>query len=329
MNAALANLPDILLVDDDPGMIQLLSRALAGLGRLRFATNGADALRLARSETPDLLLLDAEMPDMSGFELWELLRADVRFSDLPMIFVTSHAGESMEERGLAVGAADFIVKPVRPGIVAARVRTQLRLKAAVDGLRRLAATDALTGLANRRVLVERLANEWARARRMRRPMAVLLIDVDHFKRFNDVYGHLRGDEALVAVTHALGEAACRPADLVARYGGEEFAVLLPDTNRHGAEAVAQDILERMPELAIEHSGSDIGQLSVSIGGACWDVDSGGWSRAFEPRKIEPGDAAPGETPFERLLAIADEALYRAKSEGRARACFSRVDLDAP
>ena len=322
MNLASAVLPDILLVDDDPGMIQLLSRALAGLGRLRFATSGLDALRLARAETPDLLLLDAEMPGMSGFELWEQLRADPRFCDLPMIFVTSHDEEGMEERGLAVGAADFIVKPVRPGIVAARVRTQLRLKAAVDSLRRLAATDSLTGLANRRVLVERIAHEWARARRMWRPLAILLLDVDYFKRYNDCYGHLRGDEALVAVTRALSEAACRPADLVARYGGEEFAVLLPDTDRAGAEAVAQDILERMPELGLVHAQSDIGHLSVSIGGACWDVSSTGWRRGGRLRR----GPVPAELPFGRLLAVADEALYRAKREGRARACFVPIDL---
>lgn len=127
--------PSLLLVDDDPGAIQVLRKCLSGLGRLRFATSGAAALRLAREEAPDLVLLDAEMPGMSGFEVWEAMRAEPSLQTVVAIFVTSHSEEAMEEQGLALGAADFIAKPVRPAIVAARVRTQLRLKLALDGLK--------------------------------------------------------------------------------------------------------------------------------------------------------------------------------------------------
>jgi len=127
--------PSILLVDDDPTVIQVLSKCLAGLGRLRFATNGAAALRLAREDAPDLVLLDAEMPGMSGFQVWEAMRAEPSLQEVPVILVTSHSDEPMEEQGLALGAADFIAKPVRPTIVAARVRTQLGLKLALDGLK--------------------------------------------------------------------------------------------------------------------------------------------------------------------------------------------------
>jgi two-component system, OmpR family, sensor kinase len=127
--------PSILLIDDDPSVIQVLSQCLSALGRLRFATSGAAALRLAREDVPDLVLLDAEMPGMSGFEVWAAMRAEPSLQEVAVIFVTSHSEDAMEEQGLALGAADYIAKPVRPAIVAARVRTQLRLKAALDGLR--------------------------------------------------------------------------------------------------------------------------------------------------------------------------------------------------
>ena len=140
----------ILLVDDDPGAIQLMGRILADLGQLRFATNGKDALRLARDSAPDLILLDAEMPGMSGFELLKALKAEHALSDVPVIFITSHAEVGFEVSALDLGAADFIAKPLRSSRVLARVRTQLRVKHMADELRRTATTDALTGVSNRR-----------------------------------------------------------------------------------------------------------------------------------------------------------------------------------
>lgn len=315
--------PSILLVDDDPAVIQVLSKTLSGLGRLRFATSGADALRLAQEEVPDLVLLDAEMPGMSGFETWEAMRSLPPLKDLPVMFVTSHGEEAMEERGLALGAADFIAKPVRPTILLARVRTQLRLKLALDKLRALAGTDSLTGLANRRSLDESLNGEWLRARRMLRPMSVLLIDVDHFKRFNDRYGHLKGDEALMAVTRVLKESASRPGDVVARYGGEEFAVLLPETNRAGAAVVARAILAHMDEFGIPHEASELGHLTVSIGAATYQPVDEGQGSASVPR-VRPAGDAHDEMPIEAVLALADEALYESKRNGRAQVSFTDI-----
>lgn len=134
-------LPGILIVDDDPGMIQALAKALQGMGRLRFATRGADALRLLKESPADLVLLDAEMPGLSGFEVLDALRADPQLADTPVIMITSHAEEDFERAGLEKGAADFIAKPLRPSVVQARARTQLRLKAANDELRQLSAED--------------------------------------------------------------------------------------------------------------------------------------------------------------------------------------------
>ncbi|HEX5737237.1 MAG TPA: hybrid sensor histidine kinase/response regulator [Hydrogenophaga sp.] len=134
-------LPSILIVDDDPGMIQALAKTLQGLGRLRFATRGADALRLMQESPPDLVLLDAQMPGLSGFEVLDAMRLDALLVDLPVIMITSCTEEEIEQAGLEKGAADFIAKPLRPAIVQARVRTQLRLKVANDELRQMSAED--------------------------------------------------------------------------------------------------------------------------------------------------------------------------------------------
>lgn len=135
--------PVLLIVDDDPSMIQVLGKALRSLGRLRFATHGADALRLMRESLPDIVLLDAQMPGMSGFDVLDAIKHDTSLADLPVIMVTSHSEEDFEQAGLERGAADFIAKPIRPAIVQARVRTQLRLKQANDKLKKMAAADRL------------------------------------------------------------------------------------------------------------------------------------------------------------------------------------------
>src|ERR1700678_1598089 len=224
----------ILLVADDPGAIQLMGHILASVGKLRFATNGNDALRLARDSAPDLILLDAEMPGMSGFELLKTLKAESSLTDVPVIFITSHNEAGFEVSALDMGAADFIAKPLRSSRVLARVKTQLRVKHMADELRRTATTDALTGISNRRQFDVSLEREWLRAKRSREPVSLLMIDVDHFKLYNDLYGHPQGDICLRQVTQALQSTCRRPADLVARYGGEEFMILLPQTPRQGA-----------------------------------------------------------------------------------------------
>src|ERR1700680_2155700 len=182
----------ILLVDDDPGAIQLMGRILGDVGNLRFATNGDDALRLAHEAPPDLILLDAEMPGMSGFELLKMLKAEASLADVPVIFITSHSEAGFEVSALDMGAADFIAKPLKSSRVLARVKTQLRVKHMADELRRTATTDALTGVANRRQFDESLEREWLGARGSAEPVALLMIAGDHFKLYNDRYGHPKG-----------------------------------------------------------------------------------------------------------------------------------------
>lgn len=212
---------NILLVDDDPRTIQILARILAQSGNLRFATNGQEALRLARESVPDLVLLDAEMPGLSGFQVCAAMKADPALSDVPVVFVTGHSDSTFEVAAFELGAVDFISKPVSAPLVLARVQTQLRVKRLTDELRRVATTDGLTGVANRRQFDDVLGREWLRARRAGDPMALLMIDVDHFKLYNDRYGHPAGDSCLRKVRQGAGRrepAPWRPRGPLRRRG---------------------------------------------------------------------------------------------------------------
>jgi diguanylate cyclase (GGDEF)-like protein len=317
---------DILLVDDDLGAIQLMGRILADVGQLRFATNGTDALRLARVSVPDLILLDAEMPGMSGFDLLRTLKAESSLADVPVIFITSHSEAGFEVSALEMGAADYIAKPLKSSRVLARVRTQLRVKHMADELRRTATTDALTGVANRRRFDESLEREWLRARRVGDPMSLLMIDVDHFKLYNDLFGHPKGDDCLRHVAETLVSACQRPADLVARYGGEEFTLLLPMTARQGAKHMALLVLDAVAALGIFHEDTGTTHhVSVSVGVAYYDDASPSWpNRPAEHRGRPREHYAAGD-----LLLAADRALYSAKRAGRAQAKLRDIGDDSP
>lgn len=293
----------ILLVDDDAASVQVLARMLGGLGELRFALSGEDALRLARESPPDLVLVDAEMPGPSGFEVCAALHADPRLADVPVIIITGHTEVAVEVAGFAAGASDFIRKPPVAEVVVARARTQLRLKGLGDALRASALTDGLTGLANRRRFDQDLRLECERARRGHESVALLLIDVDHFKRYNDRYGHVAGDVCLRDVAAAIRAGIRRAADVAARYGGEEFAVLLPQTDAAGARAMAQRIVDAIAVLALPHAGAPSGVVSVSVGWAAARPD-------LDTRVVQ--------TRGECLVETADRGLYAAKAAGRGR-----------
>jgi diguanylate cyclase (GGDEF)-like protein len=227
------------------------------------------------------------------------LQALPETADIPVIFVTALSSPEDETRALGAGAADFISKPVNAAVVRARVRTQLTVKRQRDALRALVLTDALTGVANRRAFDERLAAEWRRCGRSGLPVALALVDVDHFKLYNDHYGHPAGDNTLIQVAAAMRRAAGRTQDLVARYGGEEFAILLPQLDARGAVGVANRLMQELERMAIPHAASPSApHLTVSIGIA---------------------GMIPGEhtTPAD-LVQVADARLYQAKSEGRNR-----------
>lgn len=293
----------LLLIDDDPGSVQVLSRMVSGLGQLRFALSGAHGLTLARASVPDVVLVDAEMPSMNGFEFCARMKAEPALAEVPVIFVTNHGDVETEVAGFAAGAADFIRKPPVAEVVLARVGMQLRLKALSDALRAAALIDGLTGVGNRRRFNQDLQAECERARRSGETLALLMIDADHFKGYNDRYGHLAGDACLQQVAAALGSVVHRPADRLARYGGEEFALLLPGTELDGAARLAQSAVDVVAALRIEHTGSPLGIVTASVGAAAARRSSDGHHVAL---------AAPA------LVGAADQALYAAKAQGRGR-----------
>jgi diguanylate cyclase (GGDEF)-like protein len=287
----------ILVVDDAMENIQILNGALQDEHEVLFALSGEKALDIARTQQPDLILLDAVMPGMDGYAVCRALRSAAETRDIPVIFITALKTPEDETGALAAGAADFITKPVNAAVVRARVRTQLTVKRQADALRALTLTDGLTGVANRRAFDERLAAEWRRCGRAQAPVALVMIDIDHFKKYNDHYGHQAGDAALVQAAGAMRRAAGRQQDLVARYGGEEFAILLPEVGVEGAQQVARKLLAEIAELGIEHAAAPhAGLLTVSMGIAI----------------CLPGaeDTAAG------LVHAADAQLYEAKAAGR-------------
>ncbi|MBB5204976.1 diguanylate cyclase (GGDEF)-like protein [Inhella inkyongensis] len=304
----------ILIVDDEPGSLQVLGHMLEDLAEIQVATSGAEALALAEEAPPALILLDAQMPGMNGFEVCARLKAQPRLADIPVIFVTANASTQFEVASFELGAADFIAKPVIEPTVRARVKTQLQLKEMTDRLRRTATEDGLTGLANRRHFDESLMREVMQAQRSGSPLVLCLADVDRFKAYNDCYGHPAGDRCLQAVARALRSVSQHATDLVARYGGEEFALLLPHTSLEGAALVAARAQSALEMLGLPNRGvGPDARVTLSMGVAC-----------FEPprqrRQAELGAAEVSHQIVARLLESADQALYAAKHAGRNRSC---------
>ncbi|MBP2300229.1 diguanylate cyclase [Azospirillum picis] len=289
--------PKILVVDDIPSNIHVLSRILRDEYDIYFATDGERALDLVQARMPDLVLLDIMMPGMDGYEVCSRIKADPAVHDIPVIFISAKSEVEDETRGLEVGAIDFITKPISPPIVRARVRNHLLLKRQTDLLRSLSFLDGLTGIANRRRFDETILREWRRCGRTCLPLSLIILDVDHFKAYNDQYGHQAGDECLRLVAEVLSERARRPGDLVARYGGEEFVCLLPETDRAGAAAVAESFRAGVAERGIPHQQSPVApHVTISLGVAT--------------------TVPTADDGHEILAQTADRLLYQAKRAGR-------------
>ena len=317
-------LPKILMVDDDTNMLLTLHAMLGSKFDLRVARTGNEALRLARIDQPDAVLLDIEMPEMDGYETCQQFKADATLAEIPIVFLTSHSHEDFEVRGLNVGAADFIIKPPRGPAVVARVDNLVRMKQLSDRIRSEAMSDGLTGFANRKHFDVTLRSEWLRAVRTARPLGLVMADVDHFKAYNDRYGHVAGDGCLRAVAQALKSALHRPGDLLARYGGEEFVLLLPDTDAAGARKVAAAAAQAVSAVRLLHEASSSGHVTVSLGATAIDATCASWA-PWSPK----ANVAPSGTPLaaehEHLVLAADRALYAAKAHGRNDAWFLAID----
>jgi diguanylate cyclase (GGDEF)-like protein len=292
--------PRLLIVDDQPLNIRLFHEIFHADHEVFFATSGEGALEFCHTNRPDLILLDVVMPGLDGYEVCRRLKQDERTREIPVIFVTAQSDASEEEDGLAVGAVDFIAKSASANVMRARVATLITLSRQTDLLRRMARVDALTGLANRRHFDETLNSEWRRCTRSEKPLSLVLIDLDHFKLFNDQYGHQAGDACLRQVATCLKGAFSRCYDLVARYGGEEFVCVMPETPSEGAVAKAQALEKAVRALQIPHIQSAVaeGIVTISIGVA-----------TATPRV---GDESAA------LVLSADRLLYAAKHAGRGR-----------
>lgn len=262
LDALLPPLADarVLLVDDDPGMIQALGRLLSGYSQLRFATDGEQALAIAHGWQPELILLDDEMPGLDGFEVCRRLKADPLLAEVPVIFVTRHGTPRVEAAIFELGAADFVVKPVAGPALRARVAMQLRLQRTAQRMVRLARRDPLTGLAERVHFDEELDLECRRARRSGLPLVLLLVGVEGLPAYRQRHGGAAADNALRHVGVLAQQALQRPADLLARHGDDVFALLLPDTAAAGALALGRRLHQAWPD-----AGSDGMRLALGAG----------------------------------------------------------------
>ena len=304
----------ILVVDDSPTIRAALKGLLERMGHTVVEANdGKEALQMYRQDRPGLVLIDVVMPIMDGYESARHMRETKADEWVPIIFLSSKEADQDLDRAIEAGGDDYLVKPVSFVVLNAKIRALQRLESmrtkqlemsrdlasANRELEKLSRQDGLTGIANRRYFDSYLVTEVRRGARERQPLSLILSDVDHFKAFNDCYGHQAGDDCLRRVAAALSSAGRRPADLAARYGGEEFAMVLPGTVLDGAVDVAQAVSRVIEGLAIPHERSAVDRRVTLSQGIV----------SLTPEK---------ETSSEDLIQRADQALYLAKQQGRNR-----------
>lgn len=290
--------PTILVVDDMTTTLLLLHDLLKDTYEVKIAKSGTKALEILESPNDiDLILLDIEMPDINGYDVCKRIKNNETIKNIPIIFITGRTSQEDEEYGLNLGAIDYITKPFNKAIVKLRIKNYLDLKIKNDMLEKLSMYDGLTNIRNRRFFDETFEKTFSEIKRDKKSLAVLMIDIDFFKPYNDNYGHGQGDETLRKVAKALEKTIKRASDFVARYGGEEFVILLKDINKDGVEAVANNLLNAIRELKITHEFSKIeNYVTVSIGVSYYNSSS-------DITKLE-------------LLLKADETLYNVKNSGR-------------
>src|SRR6056297_1173552 len=258
----------ILIVDDVTQNIVILNNTLKDDYNTLFAKSGEEALKIAKENKPDLILLDVMMPGMNGFEVCSELKRDDVLKNIPVIFVTALNDTVNESEGLNLGAVDYIRKPYNIDIVKLRVRNHLQMKSYRDELIKLSNTDRLTAIPNRRAIMDSFERELKRAIRNQLPIGFIMLDIDFFKNYNDNYGHIAGDVTLYEVAQAISRNLRRPADMAGRYGGEEFLCVLPNTDKEGVMKISNDMLKSVSDLKIPHNFSECSDvITISIG-AC-------------------------------------------------------------
>ena len=296
----------VLIVDDSPDSLALVRARLATENlELVTADCGTAGLEMAKNENPDLILLDVDMPDISGFDVCRKLKDDKDLCMIPVIFLTSSGDAQDKVKGLNIGAVDYVTKPFDAFELQARVNAALRTKHMQDMLIEHAHIDPLTGIPNRWSMMERLQQEWARVRRHGGSLSFIMADIDHFKRVNDTYGHSVGDKILQKVSQAI-VSQCREIDLPARYGGEEFAITVPDETVEGATVLADRCRQAVAEARVCVGDEDV-RVTASF-----------------------GVAEAASTPSANaLVEAADDALYQAKRAGQNRVAVASGTTEAP
>lgn len=300
----------ILIVDDVIDNIRLLDKILDGIGyNTVFANSGKEALEIIenRSTQIDLILLDLMMPEMDGIEVCNILKSNPMHQDIPIIFVTADDSADSFATAFKTGAIDYIKKPFKKAELLLRVENQLKLNKAYAGLRksndelleayalleRLVSIDPLTGLENRRSLVEFGDIQIKLAQRYRSLFSIMMIDLDDFKKINDIYGHPLGDEVLKNIAKILKD-SLRNVDHLGRFGGDEFVIILPNTNLENTVIIAERVREKIANF-VHNIEEHIIQTTVSIGIASYNSL---------------------DDDVNQIIKRADQALYNAKSRGR-------------
>lgn len=287
----------VLIVDDQLLSIIVLRKILSVHFNIVTANSGEEAISVCKQNPPDIILLDINMEGMSGIETCLKLKNTSETQSIPVIFVTSF--ENQEEECWEAGAVDFIKKPINPETLFRRVRAHITMKLQHDLLNQKVFLDDLTKVFNRRYFDAHFSKMERSALREKVDYALLLIDIDYFKQYNDIYGHVQGDTVLNLVAQTITNSLQRPTDFVARYGGEEFVVVLPHTSIEGAICVADKIKKNVIDLGILHKYSEYEFVTISIGGSTL--------QPYESNK--------------NTLQLADEKMYESKKQGRNQVCF--------
>ena len=311
MARKLSNLK-VLMVEDSKVTIKAITGYLEEIGvQPMIAETGSAAVDLYRKERPDIILLDIILPDIDGFEVARQVRKLQGDEDwTAIIFLSAMSRDEDLARGIQAGGDDYLMKPVGRVVLQAKVAAMHRLvrmqralvkltaqlNEANQELHRISMIDGLTGIANRRLFDESLVREWRRCARLQKPISIVMLDVDYFKKYNDKYGHQAGDECLKAAAKQVAAAVPRASDLAARYGGEEFVLILSETDEVGARWVANRVRQQVAGLKVVHEESPHGYVTLSCG-----VSS-----------VMPSE----EMSAEKLVKSADNALYLAKKHGR-------------
>ncbi len=283
----------ILVVDDEADARETLTQMLESSYQVATARDGEEALRVARAEPPDLILMDLMMPHMDGLAVLESMRGDPGTADIPVIFLSARGDDVVRAQALDMGAVDFLAKPCSGRELLARIERTLRLTRRQLQFRQMAQTDSLTGLANLRAFRARLADEVKRARRYHNRLTCIMTDMDYLKSLNDQFGHAAGDRAIAAVAEII-RLELRETDFAARYGGDEFVILLPQASAQDGGVLAHRVCDRLKERTLIVAGRRV-PLSASFGVA---------------------EMTEGDDTGESMVCRADDALYEAKRSGR-------------